>query len=132
MFLSILKEQIKKELKFELEQQLKQERNEIYNSIVKIISLEKKTDKEIIAEYKHDKFSDVSDIEQKYLQERYNLKILKEYQLPWTCGKVYSVWEYEYISDTIEKLYKPTTSQNECCTAYEILPTKKKRTKRKK
>ena len=132
MFLSMLKEQIKAELKIELKNQFKEEHKEICNGINQILYLEKKNDEEIITEYKHEKFEDVPFIVQKYLENRYNLKILKEYQLSWNCGKGHFVWEYEYISDTIEKLYKPTTSKNECCTAYEILPTKKKRTKRKK
>lgn len=73
----------------------KQEEN-----LFKIYNLQKKSDKEIIKEYKHTKFKDVSSLEFKYLTNRYGLKLLNHFGFP--PFDKYLISKNDYISDEIE------------------------------
>lgn len=134
MFLSMIKEQIKEELREELKLEKEQIEHEIVNCLFLIIDLEKKSDKEIAKEYKHDKFSDIPKVARAYFERRFEIVILKEWQTGLFHTGKYSVYEYEYISDFIEQnILEPKRHEAICCASTShVIPAKKKATKRKK
>ncbi len=134
MFLSMIKEQIKEELREELKLEKEQIEHEIVNSLFLILDLEKKSDKEIAKEFKHEKFSDIPKVARAYFERRFEIEFLKEWQTKFFCIGKYPVYEYEYISDFIEQnILEPKRNEAVCCeSTSRVIPAKKKATKRKK
>ena len=83
-----------------LKDEIRKEINKTAEKIIKVIYLDKKTDEEIKQEYKHDRFRDVSEFEQEYIFQRFELQPFWKNTGGYKLGLC--VAEGDYIVDAIE------------------------------
>ena len=124
MILFTNKEKLKEELKEELLKEVVIKLDTLSNDIVKILELDKKTDKELATEFKHTKFKNVSLPMMVYLSKRLNVKIYNCYDIiNYSSSSLYYTHGDTYISDFIENiLFKKQNSEYSLTNSLHFCP----------